>query len=118
MGVAGPLVTGKGGAKLLPRPEARAEGGVGWPYTISVSDDSPHIVKVGGEHALTATVVGNTVQYDWQGEWKTWTELHDHPMIKELALKSTELLAKAAKGMKGTKGGGTASKGGAKGHRA
>ncbi|CAK0790682.1 unnamed protein product, partial [Prorocentrum cordatum] len=71
-------------------------------YTISVSECDPYVVTVGCEHALTAKVDDKTVHYDWQGEWKTWTDRHDHPQIREVHAKSSELLEKASKGMKGT----------------
>ena len=79
------------------------------PYNISVSNEAPYIVTVGGEHALTAKVVGNSVEYEWQGEWATWSELHGNPLIKDLAKKSDDLLQRAFQGLKGS------AKGGAKG---
>ena len=67
-------------------------------------------MSVGGEHALTATVKDHDVEYQWHGEWAKWEELHGHPLIKDLANKSVDLLARAGKGMKGgTKGKGRGS---------
>ena len=73
---------------------------------------SPYVVTVGGEHALTARVLDNTVEYDWQGEWATWRDLHDHPLVIDLQSKCKELIAKASAGKKGGAKGGN--KGGAK----
>ena len=88
------------------------------PYKASVDGggDSPYIVTVGGEHALTARVDGVdgiNVFYDWQGAWATWDTLHNNSRIKELNEKSRELLARASQGMKG----GNAGKGMHKGAR-
>ena len=47
-------------------------------YTITVSEEAPYVVTVGGEHALTAKIVNHSVDYQWQGEWLTWVELHSH----------------------------------------
>ena len=80
------------------------------PYYITFNSEAPYIFKVGGEHALTASVSGNNVVYEWQGEWATWHKLHNHAAIKDLKKKSDDLLARATQGLKG------GAKGGAKGH--
>ena len=76
------------------------------PYAISITDEAPYVVTVGGEHALTANVTKTAVNYDWQGEWGTWAELHEHPLIKELSQKCADIVSRAAAGMKGQAKGG------------
>ena len=71
------------------------------PYNVSFDGESPYIVNVGGEHALTVTVEGHNVHYEWQGEWATWDDLHSSAQIKELQAKANELVARGSKGMKG-----------------
>ena len=80
------------------------------PYAISITDEAPYVVTVGGEHALTANVTKTGVEYDWKGEWASWDELHQHAMIVELKTKCARIVSKAAAGMKGQAKGG--SKGG------
>ena len=71
------------------------------PFTVSVSEEAPYVVKVGGEMAVTASIEDNKVVYDWHGDWKTWDELHNSPEVIQLFQKSRDLAARASIGMKG-----------------
>ena len=75
------------------------------PYAISITEEAPYVMTVGGEHALTVHVSSDGVFHELQGEWwATWKELHKHAAIKELGVTCNNLLARAPAGMKGAKG--------------
>ena len=75
------------------------------PFTVSVNDTAPYTVTVGGELAVTAHVFPDYVTHEWHGEWAGWEELHKSPEVADLLDRSNKLVAKAAAGMKGSKGG-------------
>ena len=71
------------------------------PYIIKITDASPYEVSVGGEHALTVSVVGNSVKKEWAETWANWKELHEHDGLKELEDKCNALVISSMNGMKG-----------------
>ena len=79
-------------------------------YIIRVSEEFPFQVHVGGQLALTVCITGTTMERIWEGEWKTWDELHKHPKLMELTQKCDQILQRARAGMKGSP------KGSSKGH--
>ena len=43
----------------------------------------------------------NNVSYNWAGDWAKWEEFQNHPELKNLLQKSTDILSRSAKGSKG-----------------
>ena len=80
------------------------------PFAVKITDEAPYEVRVGGEHALTVDAIDNCYTREWHGDWKDWTELHTSPEVIELIAKCDSLVARGAKGMKGSGAKGTGKK--------
>ncbi|CAK0882584.1 unnamed protein product, partial [Prorocentrum cordatum] len=74
------------------------------PCAVSVSDEAPYSVWVGGELAVTARIFPDKVVREWHGDWASWEELHSSPEVRDLTNKCDSLAVKATTGMKGSKG--------------
>jgi len=71
------------------------------PYVINVTDEAPYQVYVGGQLALSARVTGTNTEREWEGEWGSWAELHNHHKVIDLIHKCDSLVQRASMGMKG-----------------